>query len=150
MYKIKLAVILLCLLQPLIYLVYFKGDLQSFSHSFETELQPLFIVVNASSSFFFFSLNKWKIPALFLMLLTAFSTERFETIHNIFAVLFFLSCFYSLQEYKRMEMYLRLYCFSIFIAFFGLFWFEFLAVYVLCFYHLHNLYKNFQYNTRNI
>ena len=64
----------------------------SYSSYFLTPLQPLFILSNAITAFYFFDAEKWKAPAVLLILLTAFSLEYYHTIHNLLAVAFFLSC----------------------------------------------------------
>jgi hypothetical protein len=146
---VRLFVILISLLQPFI-LIYFCGELTSLSQYWETPLQPLFIFINATTSYFFFDLKDWKIPSLFLMLLTAFSVTLYPAVHNLFAVLFFISCLYSLYTTKRFRIYTIIYCISLIIGLlFGLLWLEIFAILVLTVYHLHILvYKEFLLNQR--
>jgi len=110
------------------------------SNSWQTILQPLFIITNAVTSFYFFSLNRWKIPSVFLMLLTAFSVDMSPMFHNILAGGFFLTCLYPLMWFKRFSYYVYIYLFSGVIWWlFGLFWFEVWGVYTLCIFHIHVL-----------
>jgi len=71
---IRLGAIVLAMLQPIIILLV-CGEIISFSSSWNTVLQPLYIMTNAITSYFLFSVNKWKIPALLLLTLTAFSID---------------------------------------------------------------------------
>lgn len=148
MYKIKLLVIALALLQPLIIIYVFGVDFKSFSKVYGTVLEPIFIIANASTSFFFFSLNRWKIPSVLLLLLTAFNTNLYSELHNFLATLFFLSCVYALLEYKRRRIFLFFYCSSLFLFFYSLFWFEFFATWILCAYHLKSLYIMYKFENR--
>jgi hypothetical protein len=138
----RLFVIVLAVLQPFIIYFYY-GELNSISQSWETNLQFLFILTNALVSYFFFDLDDWKIPAMFLLLLTAFSVSDHFWIHNIFAILFFLSCLVPLYITKRFKFYLPIYLLSIlFWVFNGFFWMETWGILTLCSYHLHlMLYK---------
>ena len=146
---IRLFVILVSLLQPFI-LIYFCGELPSISKYWGTPLQPLFIFINATTSYFFFGLKEWRIPSIFLMLLTAFSVELYPLAHNIFAVLFFLSCLYSLYKTKRFRFYTIFYSFSLLVGFFfGILWLEIFAILVLTAYHLNVLiYKEYLLHNR--
>lgn len=138
---VKFFVIAVAMLQPIIILIVCGFDVHSISSTWLTVLQPLFIVTNAMTSYLFFDIKKWKIPAILLLLLTAFSVEFSMITHNIIATGFFLSCLYPLISARRLKIYLYLYIISIiFLIFFGIFWFEVWGVYVLCAYHLHMLF----------
>lgn len=131
-------VVFLAMLQPIIIVCVFGVDFPSISSTWETMLQPLFIITNAVTSFFFFSMKRWKIPSFFLLMLTAFSVDFSPMFHNILATLFFLTCVYPLIYIKRFSYYVFIYVFGLFVWWlFGLFWFEVFNVYVLCAYHLH-------------
>ena len=140
---VRIFVIILAILQPIVILIVCGVDVPSISSTWTTVLQPLFIVTNAMTSYLFFEIKKWKIPAMLLLLLTAFSVEFSPIAHNIIATGFFLSCLFPLIVTRRLKGYLYVYLASIFILiFFGIFWFEVWGVYVLCAYHLHTiLYK---------
>jgi len=151
MKHLKLLTILLALFEPIAIILYFGYDFKSFSKVWGSELESWFIVSNFLIVHCFSEHPKWRLPALWLLLLTAFSTSVWSSCHNLFAVFFFLSCVYSLTEFKRMQPYLIIYCCSVIIGiFFGLFWFETYALVVLCAYHLH-LYKiNYDYENRHL
>lgn len=148
---LKIAVVVLALLQPLAVLYCFNADFKSLSTTWGTFLQPLFIITNVTTSYyFFFCAKKWVLPSIFLILLTAFSVNLFPELHNFIASLFFLSCLYPLYEYKRLRLYAYAYSISVAIGFLtSLFWFEFWGVYVLCTYHLHLLWIKYKWISRN-
>jgi len=64
----------------------------SYSSYFLTPLQPIFILSNVLTAYYFFDAERWKAPAILLLLLTAFSLEHYHIIHNILAVAFFIAC----------------------------------------------------------
>jgi hypothetical protein len=135
-FYIKFFVIILSIIQPFI-LLSICGELWSISSYWKTPLQPLFILVNATTSYFFFSTDKWQIPSFFLLLLTAFSIELYPITHNIFAGLFFLSCSYPLLTLKRFRLFTVFYLMSILVLLSsGMLWFEIYCVLILGSYHL--------------
>jgi hypothetical protein len=140
---IRLFVILLAILQPIIILL-FLGDVPSISSVWLSYLQPLFIITNAATSYFLFSVKNWRVPSLFLLLLTAFSVDFSLLFHNIFAVLFFIVCLYSLYGIRRLRWYLIPYILSgVVLLLFGIFWAEVWAIVVICLYHLHSMYISY-------
>ena len=135
-FYIKLFVIILSIIQPFL-LMSICGELWSLSSYWRTPLQPMFIIINAATSYFFFSTDKWLIPSIFLLLLTAFSLDLYPTTHNVFAGLFFLSCAYPLLTLKRFQFFGILYFMSIFVLLYsGMLWFEIYCVLILGTYHL--------------
>jgi hypothetical protein len=135
---VRIFVLFLTLVQPFVVLYCFGYNFDSLSTMWLTYLQPLFIIVNASTSYFLFGISSWRIPSVFLLLLTAFSVEYSMVFHYIFAVLFFLSCGYGMWFVRRLRWYLVLYIISLVVLFyFGIFWGEIFAIYIICFYHLH-------------
>lgn len=140
---IRLFVILLAILQPIIILL-FLGDVPSISSAWLSYLQPLFIITNATTSYFLFSVRHWEVPSLFLLLLTAFSVDFSLVLHNIFAVLFFIFSLYSLYGIRRLRWYLIPYILSgVVLLLFGIFWAEVWAIVVICLYHLHSMYISY-------
>lgn len=136
---IRLFVVLISFIQPFILLL-FCGELSSISSYWDTPLQPLFIFTNAATSYFFFSMRNWKLPSLLLLLLTAFSVMLYPTVHNIFAVSFFILCMYPLYKTKRFKYYLWIYALSSVIFFlFGILWAEIFGIMVLTAYHTQTL-----------
>ena len=134
-YFLRMAVIILAMITPFIFLTT-QGYLPSISSYWRTPLQPLFILANASTSYYLFGAhNTWKIPAVFLLLLTAFSIDSYVTVHNVVAVLFFVSClipFYYTHHYKE---FFWLYLSSVIFMPLSMTLGETLAVMVLCTYH---------------
>jgi len=121
------------------FIIYFVcGDLRSISQSWGTELQPLFIFTNALVSYFFFNLPKWRIPAILLLLLTVFSVQDWFILHNILAILFFITSAIPLWSVKRFRFYLPIYLTSVaFLVFDGFYWMETWAILTLGIYHIH-------------
>ena len=135
-FVLKLAVILISISQPFI-LISTQGFLWSISSYWNTPLQPLFIVVNAGTSYYFLNSEKWQVPAIFLLLLTAFSVEQYKILHNIFAAGFFLSCIYPMLDIKRFRIlgFLYLICIPLY-PILGMLFFEIYCVLVIGTYHL--------------
>jgi len=120
------------------FIIYFTyPELKTISQSWITPLQPMFIITNALVSFFFFKLPKWRIPALLLLLLTAFPVCDYFVLHNIFAILFFIFSGISLLSLKKFRFYILIYIMSLFFITSGLFWVETWAIITLCLYHMH-------------
>jgi hypothetical protein len=136
-YHLKIAVIIFALLSPFI-IAYF-GEFRSLSKSWGTSYMPLFIINNAITSYYLFSIRKWRIPAFFLLMLTGFPVFEFKVIHNIFAISFFVSCIYALAASKRMRIYLWAYVLSAPIFLFSVLWGEVFSSLILTLYHFHSL-----------
>lgn len=138
-YVVKILVILISALYPFI-LISIEGEMISISQYWNTSLQPLFIVANVMTAYFFFSIDDWKIPSFLLVFLTAFSVQLYPTTHDIIATLFFISCLFPLTRSKRFKFYTYFYLVSILIGFmWGLLWLEIWGILILCIYHLHNI-----------
>lgn len=136
---VKFLVILVSALYPFV-LISVEGELVSISQYWNTSLQPLFIVANVMTGYFFFTLDNWKLSSYLLILLTAFSVKLYPITHNIIAILFFISCLIPLFRSKRFKFYGYLYFITIPIGLlFGLLWLEIVGIIVLCTYHLHSL-----------
>lgn len=128
----------LAVVQPfIIYFLY--GDEDAISRIWGTPLQPMFIIINALVSFFFFKLPKWRVPALLLLLLTAFPVCNYFVLHNIFAILFFIFSGVSLWSLKKFRYYLAIFLMSSLFLLDGLFWTETWGIITLVVYHIHVL-----------
>lgn len=128
----------LAVAQPfIIYFLY--GDEDAISRVWDTPLQPMFIIINALVSFFFFKLPKWRVPALLLLLLTAFPVCNYFVLHNIFAILFFIFSGVSLWSLKKFRYYLVIFLMSSLFLLDGLFWTETWGIITLVVYHIHVL-----------
>jgi len=139
-FYIRILVVLLGLAQPIVILIVCGVDFHSISASWFTCLQPLFIFTNALTSYYFYNTNNWRLSGILLLLLTAFSVESYLVLHNIFAISFFVSCFYSIFMLRKFRFYIIFYVIAVIIGILkGLFWGEFAGVYVLSLYHVHVL-----------
>ena len=85
------------------------GYKKSISSYWGTDVEPIFILCNALTAYYFVQTKRWEIPGALLLLLTAFNIELFGQTHNIFATLFFLSSFIPLIKSKRYKWLLYIY-----------------------------------------
>ena len=135
-YLLRVFVITFAAIIPLLF-YFIEGFKPSISSYWETPLQPIFIIGNATTSYFLYSLKNWKISASMLLLLTAFSITSYPMLHNIFAVCFFLSCLrplYLNNHYKKVFFYI--YLSSLPLLLINLFTFETVIILILCVYHV--------------
>lgn len=138
-FLIKLLVIIVSFIYPFV-LMSVEGQLGSISQYWNTSLQPLFITSNVMTAYFFFSIENWKLPCYFLVLLTAFSVQLYPITHDIIATLFFICCLIPLFRSKRFKFYAYLYFLTIPVGIlYGLLWLEIFGLFILCSYHLHTL-----------
>jgi hypothetical protein len=135
---LRLSVVIIAAISPFIYILS-VGELPSISSYWESSMQPMFIFVNASTSYFLFSLNKWKISAIFLLLLTAFSFEMYFVAHHVFAIAFFLFNLYPIILNKKTRWLIFPYLASGIFIFYSILYAEIFAIVVLCYLHLNNL-----------
>lgn len=136
-YHLKIIAVCLSLVIPIFIALF--GDFYSLSKSWGTSFMPLFIINNAISSYYLFSMRRWRLPAFFLLMLTGFPVWNFSVIHKIFAVAFFVSCIYSLGASRKMRAYFWCYLLTTPIFFWSILWGEVAATMVLTLYHLHSL-----------
>ena len=134
----RAAVIISALISPFIY-ISIVGELPSISAYWETSMQPLFIIINASTSYFLFSVKKWRISAMLLLFLTAFSVESFLTLHNIFAISFFLFNIYPMFLNKKIKWAIFPYLLSLIFLIHSILYAEIFAISTLCLAHLYLL-----------
>lgn len=138
-YIFKILIILISLLYPFV-LLSVEGELMSLSQYWNTSLQPLFIVANVMTAYFFFGIDNWRFSSFLLVLVTAFSVKLYPMIHNVVAILFFLSCLYPLFKSKRFRFYSYLYLISPIVGLiWGLLYLEIYSIIILCSYHLHSI-----------
>lgn len=133
---VRIIVVIVALLSPWICFLSI-GELNSYSQYWTTDIRPLFIFTNASTSYFLVSSERWRFPALALMLLTAFSYDQYFWIHNVTAIAFFILCAIAIAT-GPLRYYIVFYLSSIILLFSsGIFWAEVFAITVTCAYHLH-------------
>ncbi len=99
-YYWRLSTIVGCCLYPIL-CVLIDGYEISLSKYFHTSVQPLYLLCNIATVYYFLQLKDWSIPGVLLLFLTIFSVDKYMMLHNIFAVAFFLSVFYALTRSKR-------------------------------------------------
>lgn len=133
-YIIRMSVILLAALTPYICILGY-GYLASLSLYWQTDIQPLFIIANVTTSYYLYSISKWKLSALMLLLLTAFSIDLYPLIHNILAGGFFILTIIPLLKSKHFRWTLWLYVSAIFFFFWSMLFAEIVAITALCTYH---------------
>lgn len=124
--------------------LFYHGYLPSLSSYWKSDLQPLFIIANAATSYYLFSIKRWWPSAICLLILTAFSVELFPKIHNITAVVFFLMNLYPLLKASHYKWIVYLYLTSVIVLPFSMLFSEIIAINSLCLYHgllLNKLYK---------
>lgn len=137
-FLVKLSVILLAMISPIIF-VLGHGLEKSISTYWNTDFRPLYIVMNAMTSYFLFTMPRWRISGGAMMLLTAFAVDQYPITHNIFAGIFFVWTFFILFFDKRFSFYAWIY---IVFGILTLFWIllgEILVVETIAVYHLHSL-----------
>ena len=131
----RILAVTLGLLCPIVMILSFP-EIRSLSSFWETPAVTLFIIMNITSAYFFYLLPKWKIPAVSLFLVTAFPVTYFESMHNLFAVIFFLSCFWAIAKGNRFNWLAIPYFCGAVIMPLSLFWGEVLCIYIISLYHL--------------
>jgi hypothetical protein len=139
-YMTRMLIISLSFLMP-IFCVITQGPLPSLSRYWSTELQPLFILTNLFTAYYFSQLPRWKYSGFFLVLLTAFSVEVYNITHNLLAIGFFLSVLYPFTKLHHYKWILWVYIGTLLILPFGMLFFEIVAITVICLYHGLVLYK---------
>jgi len=135
---IRLAAIGFAAITPFILMSFF-GLKPSLSTYWNTDGQLLFIFTNIITSYFFFTIDEWRIPACLLVLVTVFSVDIFPDIHNIIAILFFASAAYSLFYIKRFKWYFIAFILCLPLLSYSLLHAEIGGILVLCAYHAHIL-----------
>ena len=138
-FLIKFLIIILSFISPLIMLITY-GKMDSISSYWESPLQPLFILSNALTTYVFMDLPKWKLSGILLFMLTIFSVEYYPSLHNVFAISFFIVNLYPMYKLKRYRVFIIPYLLSCALLP-NLFWCEVFAITVLCTYHLTLLLK---------
>jgi hypothetical protein len=142
-YNSRVAAILLAAISPFICLIAY-GYLPSLSSYWNTDLQPLFIIANAITSYYLYSIKPWRMPALMLLFLTAFSVELFPMVHNALAVGFFIMNLYPLYNTNHFKWCIYIYLLSLLVLPWSMTFAEIISIGALCIYHyllLRKVYK---------
>jgi hypothetical protein len=143
-FLIRAFVVIVAAVAPFIYMQY-RHEEVSISEFWGSGLEPLFIFTNAATSYFFFSIEKWRPSAILLLLLTAFSVDSFLLMHNVYAVAFFVYSLIPIVLDKRLSLYAVPYLFSlVFVNWPDIFLAEVIAITSLCTFHAHLLWLNWK------
>lgn len=134
--RIKIFVVFLAAISPII-MVLVSGYKPSLSTFWETPMQPLFIITNASTSYHMFAIRnwRWRPSAVMLLTLTAFSVTDYGTIHNVLAVLFFVVSLLPLYLSNRYKFCFWLYLATLPVMIYDMLLGEILAILILCLFH---------------
>jgi hypothetical protein len=144
---IRLSVILFAVIAPFIMLLS-EGYKPSISSYWMTDIQPLFIIANASTSFYLINFKSWKISGYLLMGVTAFSVEYYPMTHNILAILFFVASLLPICRSNHFKFTMWIYLSSLILLPFSLFWFEVIAIIAICTFHMLSLIKYYKIKAR--
>lgn len=136
----RLLVIVLAAITPIILLIT-QGHFLSLSQYWETDMQPLFIIANATTSYYLYGIKNWRLSALFLLLLTSFSVTLYPNAHNILAVLFFIVSLFPLYVSHYFKFCFWAYLISMPIMIFDMMLGESIAIFFLCLHHLLILFR---------
>ena len=142
-YYLRLSVIIFAAIAPFICLFSY-GYLKSLSSYWNTPLQPIFVFANAATSYYLITVEDWRPSAVLLVLLTAFSVEYYQGLHNVLAILFFIVTINPLRKANNFKFCFKLYMSSILLVPFSLFFAEIIAILAMCLYHgltLNKLYR---------
>lgn len=134
-YYTRLSVILFATIASFI-MIYFEGILPSISNYWATPMQPIFIIANATTSYFLYKIPNWKAAAVFLLLLTAFSIDFHRIAHNVLSVAFFVVSSYPLWRSRHYKFCFWVYLSSLVAMYFSILAGEIVAIVSLCTYHL--------------
>jgi hypothetical protein len=134
-YYIRIAVIIFAAITPFLCILS-HGYLPSLSSYWKTDLQPLFIIANAATSYYLYSVKIWRPSALLLLLLTAFSVELFPLTHNFLAVIFFFMNIYPLYKRRFFKWTIWIYFSSLLVLPFSMIFAEIIAINAICLHHL--------------
>ena len=133
-----------------IVMILFYPDMRSLSAFWETPFVSLFIIMNVVTGVFFFTLENWRLPAILLVAVTAFPVTFFGHLHNILAILFFITAGYAVLISKRFNWLALFFVPAILLAFRSLLWGEILAIWIISTFHGLVLLKREKINKKRI
>tara|TARA_Y100000389_G_scaffold143221_1_gene141411 strand:- start:265 stop:735 length:471 start_codon:yes stop_codon:yes gene_type:complete len=146
-YQLRMGVVIFAFIAPILYILH--GPQPSLSSYWNTEMQPLFILANAATSFYLYQIKNWRPSALMLLLLTAFSLDLYPSIHNGLAILFFIVTLYPLGMTNHYKWIICMYVGSLGVLPFSMLGAEIIAIWALCLHQLLMLRKLYKLNSRN-
>ena len=113
----------------------------SYSQYWNTPLQPVFILSNIITAYYLFDSERWKAPAIFLVLVVSFSVEDYLVVHNLMAISFFVACIGPLWVSNRFKWIVWLYIACTALIFYDMLLAELAAINCLVLFHGLMLYK---------
>lgn len=140
---VKMSVIILAALTPFIFL-FSEGHMKSISSYWLTDMQPLFIISNAATSYYLFEFKRWRPSAFFLLLLTAFSVKYHPEFHTFLAIIFFIITLIPLYYSNHFKFIIYIYVSSLPFLYVSLFTAETICVISLCLFHALTLIKSYR------
>jgi len=111
---------------------------------------PLFILMNIVTASFFFTLDNWRLPAILLVLTTAFPYTYYNSIHNILATMFFLTSSYAMIISNRYNWLTILLIPAVLMSFINVFWAEVIAIDTISLFHGLVLWKREKINKQRL
>jgi len=144
-YNIRMAVILFAGLCPIL-LLCLHGYMPSLSSYWRTEYQPLFIIANAVTSYYFISMKNWQFSGFLLLMLTSFSIDLYPDTHNLLSIAFFIVTFYPFYKTNHFKEMIWFYLFALVVMPFNLLFAEIIAIETMCIFHGRLLYKVYKLN----
>jgi hypothetical protein len=145
-YYARLTIICLIAVAPLICLL-ISGYKKSYSAYWETESQPIFIIANVITAYLLNQYKDWQPSAWLLLGVTAFNSFDYRIIHDVIAIMFFVSCLFTLVKKGRHLPITLMFIGSLTILPISILFSEMVAIFALCFYHSLNL--DIYYNLTN-
>lgn len=96
--------------------------------------EPLFIFMIATTGLSLFQQPNWRIPAIMILFVVAFSSTKYPAIHDLSAAIFFISSYISIALSKRYS-WIALSAIFVPIIFFNLLIFEIIAITSIILFH---------------
>jgi hypothetical protein len=146
---IRLSVIIFAVIAPFIMLCV-EGYKPSISSYWVSNMQPLFIIANATTSFYLINFRSWKISGYLLMGLTAFSVQYYPMTHNVLAILFFIASLIPICRSNHFKFTVWIYIASLILLPISLFWFEVVAIIAICTFHMLSLLKFYDIKSKRL
>lgn len=137
-YYARITIICLIAIAPLICLS-ISGYKKSYSAYWETESQPIFIIANIITAYLLNQYKDWQPSAWLLLGVVAFNSFDYRMLHDVLAIMFFVSCLFVLLKKHRHTPVTVIYIGSLAAAPFSLLFAEQVAITMLCLYHSVNL-----------
>lgn len=70
-----------------------------------TPYEALFITTAALTSLSLFNIQRWRLPAIFILLVAAFPYDKYLFLHHLWAGLFFLTSYFKILTAKRYNLW---------------------------------------------